>query len=84
VILHKSEEGSFIMATTKEIWWLNGIAILFFGFETGSHYVTQAGFKLRILLPQPPEGWNQRQVPPTLSEYSISSELSSLHFLIGN
>jgi hypothetical protein len=28
----------------------------FFGFyETGSYYIAQAGFKLMILLPQPPE-----------------------------
>jgi hypothetical protein len=30
-------------------------------FETGSHYVTQAGFKLPILPPQPPECWDYKQ-----------------------
>jgi hypothetical protein len=27
-------------------------------FETESHYVAQAGLKLSILLPQPPEFWD--------------------------
>lgn len=47
-------------------------------FETGSHhvvqtglelvYVTRTGFELRmILLPQPPELWNYKCVPPYLA-----------------
>ncbi|EHB07938.1 hypothetical protein GW7_16975, partial [Heterocephalus glaber] len=37
---------------------------LFFVFETGSHYVVQAGLKLTvILLPQPPKCWDYRHSP---------------------
>jgi hypothetical protein len=36
---------------------------LFFFFETKSCYVARAGFKLVILLPQPPECWDYRQTP---------------------
>jgi hypothetical protein len=32
--------------------------------ETGSHYVPQAGLKLMIILPQPPECWSYKPVPP--------------------
>jgi hypothetical protein len=39
---------------------------LFGVFETGSHYVPQAGLGLSILLPQPPECWDYRNVPPHL------------------
>lgn len=29
-------------------------------FETGSHYVAQAGFQLKVFLPQPPKSWGYR------------------------
>jgi hypothetical protein len=35
-------------------------------FETGSHYVGQAGFTLMILPPQLPEFWDYRSAPPHL------------------
>jgi hypothetical protein len=31
-------------------------------FETGSHYVPQAGLELMILLPQPPQCWDYRDI----------------------
>lgn len=38
--------------------------MLWFVFETGCHYRTQAGLKLpEILPPQPPESWDDRRVP---------------------
>jgi hypothetical protein len=43
--------------------------IICFGlvFEIGFHYVAQAGLKLSIFLPQPPECWDYRYVPPYLN-----------------
>jgi hypothetical protein len=38
--------------------------MLFFFFETGSLYVTQAGLKLTILLPQPSTCCDYRHEPP--------------------
>jgi hypothetical protein len=50
-------------------------------FETGSHYIAQAGLELSILLPQPPECWDYRHVPPPLAEiiknYKTKSACSS-------
>jgi hypothetical protein len=36
-------------------------------FETGSHYVAQAGLELSILLPQPPECWDSKSALPRLA-----------------
>jgi hypothetical protein len=38
--------------------------VLFWFFETGSHYVAQLSLKLMILLAQPPKCWNYRHVLP--------------------
>jgi hypothetical protein len=46
---------------------LNSFMITFFFFffpETGSHYVVQVGLEGAILLPEPPELWDYRLVPP--------------------
>lgn len=45
--------------------------LLFFG-GTGSHYVTQAGLELMILLIQTPECWDSRSGPPCLATVSAS------------
>jgi hypothetical protein len=54
------------MIKTLEIWW-NSLEYgamtewkrhLSCFFETGLHYIGQAGLKLAILLPQPPEFWD--------------------------
>jgi hypothetical protein len=37
-------------------------------FETGSHFVAQAGLKLSVLLPQPPECWDYGHAPPHAAE----------------
>jgi hypothetical protein len=36
-------------------------------FEAGSYYIDQAGFKLTILLPQPPKGWVCKRMNPASS-----------------
>jgi hypothetical protein len=44
---------------------LFGIFVLFcFVLESGCHYIAQAHLKLTIPLPQPPEFWDYRHVPP--------------------
>jgi hypothetical protein len=43
------------------------INLFYFSFEIGSLYVAQAGLKLTILLPQSPECWDSRYVPPDLA-----------------
>jgi hypothetical protein len=40
-------------------------------FETGSCYVSQAGIKKFILLPQPPEYWDSRCAPAHLAKKSM-------------
>jgi hypothetical protein len=40
--------------------------LLVFYLAIGSHFVFQAGLKLLILQPQPPECWDYRCVPPCL------------------
>jgi hypothetical protein len=42
---------------------LLGLFVCLF-FETVSHYVAYAGLELMILLPQLPEGWDYRHMPP--------------------
>jgi hypothetical protein len=42
---------------------------LTFYFETGSLYVAQAGFILKIRLPQLPQFWDCKYVPPCLAIY---------------
>jgi hypothetical protein len=37
-----------------------------FFFETAFHYVTLAGFKLKIILPEFLECWDYRRTPPPL------------------
>jgi hypothetical protein len=52
--------------------------IYFFGFclfVTGSHYITQAGHKLAILLPQPPKCSTYRLIPPCLASPLMSNFL---------
>jgi hypothetical protein len=39
--------------------------------ETGSYCVVQTGLKLTILLPQHPECYNNRHVPPQLAEFRL-------------
>jgi hypothetical protein len=38
--------------------------LIYFSFETGSHYASQAGFELVILLSQPPGCWDPKYVSP--------------------
>jgi hypothetical protein len=48
----------------------------FLSFETGFHYVAQAGLELVILLPQPPKCWYNRHAPPhwtNLSSFKVNS-----------
>lgn len=44
---------------------------LFSLFETGSHFVTQAGLELVILSPQHPARWDSTPVPPRLAHYHV-------------
>jgi hypothetical protein len=46
--------------------------------ETGSHYVTQAGLRLKILLPQPPQCWDYKCVPPCPASILFLINLFSL------
>jgi hypothetical protein len=39
------------------------VGFFVFLFETGSHYVAQAGLELSVLLPQPPECLDYRRAP---------------------
>jgi hypothetical protein len=48
-----------VMLSESVLLWLWLLLML----ETGSHHVLQAGLKLKILLPQPPECWDHRSVP---------------------
>jgi hypothetical protein len=41
---------------------LAGVIFILFS-EMGSHCIAQAGLKFAILLPQPPEGWDQACAP---------------------
>jgi hypothetical protein len=58
--------GIFVFNSINCLWCY----FLFF-FDTGSHYVAQAGRKLMILLPQPSESWDNRHVPPWKPESSV-------------
>jgi hypothetical protein len=40
------------------------VNFFFFFFETGSCYVVQADFELKIFLPQPPKRWDYNCAPP--------------------
>jgi hypothetical protein len=40
------------------------IILLIFWFWTGAHYVAQAGLKVIVLLPWPPETWDYSHVSP--------------------
>jgi hypothetical protein len=50
-------------------------------FETGSHYVSQAGLQLERVLPQPPECWDDRDASPcpasTSGLFSVLTSLSA-------
>jgi hypothetical protein len=48
----------------------------FGGGGTGSHCVAQAGLELKILLPQLPECWDDRHVPPQPVEILIKRKIS--------
>jgi hypothetical protein len=59
----------FPIALTKHLWLDNAyrkkkdlfnLTGCFLIFEKGSHCVAQAGLKLKILLPLPPESWDYR------------------------
>jgi hypothetical protein len=52
--------------------------LLFFSFETGSSYVAQAGFELRIFLLLPPECGNYRWAPPYLASLASPAFYLSL------
>jgi hypothetical protein len=54
--------------------YTNYISIKVF-FETGSHYVSQAGLELTVLLPQPPECWDYRCAPPCLVAKKTQTKL---------
>jgi hypothetical protein len=46
-------------------------------FETGSHYVAKADLKFSVLLPQPPECWDNRCVPPHSAKTWFLNEILS-------
>lgn len=54
--------------------FFRGFCLFCFVFETGCCYVTQAGLKLLIFLPQPPNGGTYGYVPP----HSAHSDMTSL------
>jgi hypothetical protein len=51
------------MASYNFLFVVIGSFVSWLVFESGSHHVTQAGLKFEIL-PQLPECWNYRHVPP--------------------
>jgi hypothetical protein len=46
-------------------------------FETGSHYITEVGLKLTIILPQPPECWDHTQLGVVLSLVNYNGKMYS-------
>jgi hypothetical protein len=57
----------------------------FWFFETGSHYATQAGLELAILLPGSPEHWDCRHEPPCLALnriFRLKSEITKIKSLL--
>jgi hypothetical protein len=53
----------------RHICMTRAICIHFCSFKTRSGFVDQAGFKPMILLPQPPDCWDYRYMPPCLALY---------------
>jgi hypothetical protein len=47
--------------------------------ELESCYVAQAGLKLEILLPQPPECWSYKCVLPQLASNTVFVDKLSMH-----
>jgi hypothetical protein len=45
--------------------------LFLFIFEVRSYFVAQAALKLTVVLPQPPECWVYRCVPPCPTVYSV-------------
>jgi hypothetical protein len=57
-------------------------SFFFFFFETGSCYVAQADWELKILRPQTPEWWDYKHVPPRPSLAHVFQWKCLLDFLI--
>jgi hypothetical protein len=68
---------SFSEWTNRKVFYSSLYVPLFYFiyvFETGSHYVAQAGLEIKILLLHPPKSRDYRHVPPSLAIF--------LYFLI--
>lgn len=57
----ENTEYTFSLVQKQKLYYFK-VLFFFFCFETKFHFVSQAGLKLRIFLPQPLEGWEDGYV----------------------